>query len=237
MRRSQNPHIARFARRCLTAALPLCCVLQPALSQLPTTARLKLVVNPPRSGVLGKPVILSVQGAAPSARYRYVATLTDTPNSVRPGPICTETTTLGSGPRVTWQPKSGTYRLTAYGPNSKIETDTLTLLYVVSAAPVMLNTSQTQAQSGKVTLVLRTSDLGPGHVYVWWMQYRGSGSTGGPNNSGPPPLSEPWIVQTSGPMATYPTPISPPSQIKATVAIHRGDPCEVIAAGAMPANH
>ncbi|MGQ0639590.1 MAG: hypothetical protein ACT4P6_02300 [Gemmatimonadaceae bacterium] len=227
------PNQAKF--RCLTLALAVSCTTESALGQLATTARRTLVVNPPRL-VLGSRVTLSVQGAAPGARYRYVAAISGTAGNYKVAVNCSATTTIGTGTSVTWQPKSGTYRLTAYGPAGRAETDTLTLTYVVRPNVSMLASSQTGAGGGKVTLVLRASDLGPGHTYLWWMQYRGSGSSGGAANPGPPPESSPWTTQTNGPMATYPTPISPPSSIKATVAIHRGDLCDIIAAGAMPAN-
>lgn len=217
----------------LTLASAVLIATQSALGQVGTSARRSLRASPPSAVVLGRPVTLSVQSSGKPVRYRFVATMTTTGSGARRGQ-CVQTQNIGTGTSVTWHPKSGTYRLTAYGPAGQTETDTLTLVYVVRPSSVMLNASQTQAQAGSVTLVLRTSDLGPGHVYEWWMQYRGQSVPTGAGTYGPPPTSQPWTTQTNGPMATYPTPVAPPSSITATVSIHRGDPCEIVAAGAIP---
>jgi hypothetical protein len=230
---SQMPRVARCARRSLTVALALCCTMSSASGQLGT--RRTLTANPPRSAVLGTPVVLSVQGVPSGARYRYVASMTASGGGARAaGTHCAQTRSIGSGSSVTWSPTSGTYRLTAYGPTARLETDTLSLTYIVQPRTVMLASSQTPVAGDSVRLVLRTDDLGPGHVYQWWMQYRGHPVATGGGTSGPPPFSQPWITQTTGPMATYPKPIRPPSSVTATVAIHRGDLCEIVAAGATP---
>jgi hypothetical protein len=229
---SQKPRVASCTRHCLTAALALCYAMSSASGQL--GARRALIANPPRSVVLGTPVVLSVRGAASGARYRYVATMTNSGAARATGTRCSQTQSIGSGASVTWSPASGTYRLTAYGPTGRLETDTLSLTYVVLPRTVMLATSQTPVSGDSVSLVLRTDDLGPGHVYEWWMQYRGQPFPTGGGTYGLPPLSPPWTAQTNGPMATYPKPIRPPSSVTATVAIHRGDPCAVVAVGTMP---
>ena len=213
----------------LAVALALSSVTQPALGQL--GARRALEVTPPRSVVVGQPVMLSVRGAAQGARYRYVATMTATGGSGRGGVGCPNNQSLGSGVRVTWRPASGTYRLTAYGPTGQAETDTLSLAYQVLPRTVMLASSQTPAQPSGVTLVLRTDDLGPGHKYEWWMQYASAVGGGGAGQG--VVRSQPWTTVTSGPLATYPTPISASATISARVSIHRGEPCAVVAAGAM----
>ena len=208
------------------AALSLPTLTQAALGQVGLTGRRTLVVSPPRA-MLGQPVTLSVQGATQGARYRYVATIAASPGAGKAHETCPTTLAIGSGARVTWQPKSGSYRLTAYGPAGH-ETDTLTATYVVAPRSVMLATSQTPAQPSGVTLVLRTDDLGPGHKYEWWMEY--SYTTGDGNQRGVQ-KSPPWMTQTNGPMATYPSPIPAAARISAKVSIHRGDPCDIIAVG------
>lgn len=214
------------ALRGLTSIFVLCCALPPALGQLALTERRTLVVNPPR-GLRGQAVTLSVQGAPHTATYRYVARVTAVPSSVPSHLNCPQVLNLGAGSKVTWQPKSGTYRLTAYGPGSQ-ETDTLHRTYVLAPRHVMLATSQTPAQGSVVTLVLRTDDLGPGHTYQWWMQYAYNSGNG---NQARIEHSSPWTTQTNGPLASYPTPIPSAARINAKVSIHRGDPCDVIAVG------
>lgn len=218
--------------RSLTITLGLIGVAESALGQI--GARRALTASPPRSAMLGQPVILTVQGAAQGARYSFVATMTASGSGSKSNATqCAQTQSIGSGSRVTWQPRSGTYRLTAYGSLGR-GTDSLSLTYVVHPRRAMLASSQTQAQNGSVHLTLRTDDLGPGHTYQWWMQYRGQPVPTGGGTYGPPPPPQSWTTQTNGPLATYPTPIAPPSAITATVAIHRGDPCEIVAAGATP---
>lgn len=220
----------------LAVALALWLTTESALGQLTLKTSRALQVTPPGSASLGQAVTLSVQGAARGARYSYVAVRTATGAAVRgTAPVCStnQSISIGSGSSVTWHPASGgTYRLTAYGTGQAA--DTFSLTYIVKPRAVMLASSQTPAQPSGVTLVLRTDDLGPGHVYQWWMQYRGQPVATGGGTAQPGPLSQPWTTQTNGPMATYPTPIPPPSSIAATVSIHRGDPCQVIAAGTMP---
>jgi hypothetical protein len=220
--------------RSLTVALALILATESALGQGLTLTRRRLDATPARSATLGTTIVLSVQGAAQGARYRFVATMTATSSGTRSNPTsCAQThSTIGIGSRVTWQPRSGTYRLTAYGPVGRSETDSLSLTYVVHPRRAMLASSQTPAQNGSVHLTLRTDDLGPGHTYQWWMQYRGQPVSTGGGTYGPPPPPQTWTTETNGPMATYPTPIPPPSSITATVSIHRGDPCEIVAAGA-----
>jgi hypothetical protein len=220
-------HVPTCARHCLTAAAVLCCFVQPAFAQLNLTARRALVVNPPRAA-LGQAVTLSVQGAAPNAQYRYVAKVTEMFGGRPIHASCPTTINIGSGARVTWQPRSGVYRLTAYGPAGQ-ETDTLSLAYTVAPRAVMLATSQTPAGSAGVTLVLRTDDLGPGHHYEWWMQYSRAVTDAAGRVSHV--LSQPWAAHTTSHFATHPTPVPSSATIKATVSIHRGDPCDIIAAG------
>lgn len=209
-------------------SLALALTADPALGQLAITGRRTLVATPPRV-TLGQVVTLSVRGAANGARYRFTARMTATPGDAAAHVSCGQILSIGSGSRVTWQPKSGTHRLTAYGPSGR-ETDTLTLTFVVAARPAMLATSQMPAQPSGVTVTLRTDDLGPGHVYQWLMQH-GSVAGSGAGAQGIV-YSQPWGAQTTSPLATYPTPISSSAPIKATVSIHRGDPCDIIATGA-----
>lgn len=228
----------RPAIRCLTVTLALACVTSQALGQLSLTQRRSLVVSPQRA-TLGTRITLSVRGAAQGAVYRYVATTTGSGLDAIKGktPNCNATVTIGSGTTVRWQPASGTYRLTAYGPVGR-ETDTLTLAYVVPPRRVMLASAQLPGPADSVRLMLRTDDLGPGHVYEWWMRFAVAPAQGGggPGSAHPPPTWSPaWTNQTAGPMATYPKAlVRPPLRIEATVEIHRGNACEIIAAGAMP---
>lgn len=226
-----------LATRCLTVALALACLTSHAPGQLSLTQRRTLTVNPQRA-TLGIPVTLSVRGAAQGATYRYVAAITGSGLDAIKGKTsnCNPTVTIGSGTSVKWQPVSGTYRLTAYGPVGR-ETDTLTLAYVVSPRRVMLASAQLPGPGDSVRLMLRTDDLGPGHVYVWSMRLALQPPPGGgPGSPAPPPSWSPlWTTQTSGPMATYPKAlVRPPLRVEATVEIHRGNVCEIIAAGAMP---
>ena len=205
-----------------SVALALVLTTDPALGQL--GARRALVINPPRSAVLGSSVTLS----APGARYRFVATMTEAGDGTKVAGLgCPSNATIGSGTRVMWQPASGTYRLTAYGPAGK-ETDTLNVTYAVQARKAMLASSQTPAQPSGVTLVLRTDDLGPGHKYRWLMSY----TTTHPNGTAGAGVRG-WTAETGGPMVAYPTPVPQQASISARVGIHRGNPCEVVAAGAM----
>jgi hypothetical protein len=219
--------MSRLSRlQSLTVALALLLAREAALGQV--GARRALQAIPPGKVTLGRVVILSVLGAASGARYRYVAAMTATGSGARPtGPRCVLTQKIGSGSTVTWRAMSGTYRLTAYGPVGRVETDTLTLAYVVRPSSAALTSSQTQVQPGSVTLVLRASDFGAGHTYQWWMQYQVPAPTGIGNAPGP--LSTPWTAQTSGPTVTYPAPISASAAVIATVSVYRSDPCEVIA--------
>lgn len=216
--------------RCLTLALGLSSTLSAASAQ-PVAVR-ALVVQPPRSVVLGRQVTLSVQGATQGARYRFVAVLnTVGANTTTGGKSCRVTQSIGSGASVTWLPPSGTYRLTAYGPLGHAEVDTLSLTYDVVPRTVMLAAAQTQMPNG-LNLTLRTDDLGPGRTYVWSMRVVfkpvPSGAAYGPPA---PPIS--WSAQTTSPMTTYPTPLPPPRSITASVKVHAGDPCAIIAAGMM----
>jgi hypothetical protein len=165
-----------------------------------------------------------VQGAPRGTSYRFVAMMTATGGGDRPSSAkgCPVNQSLGTGASVTWQPISGTYRLTAYGP------DTLRLTFSVFPRPAMLAVSQTPAQPSGVTLVLRTDDLGPGHTYYWWMQYTYETGDGNVKSAA---FSQPWTKQTNGPLATYPTAIPPQSAIRAKVSILRDNTCEVVAAG------
>jgi hypothetical protein len=226
--------------RCLTITLTLACATSSALAQLGATSRRNLVANPPRA-TLGTRITLFVRGAPQGATYRFVASKTHTGLAASGARVqsCASTVTIGTGSSVTWQPVSGTYRLTAYGPVGH-QTDTLTLAYVLPPRVVMLASAQSPGPGDSVRLMLRTDDLGPGHVYDWSMRYRspppsvnGIGQPTGP----PPTWSAPWLTQTNGPMASYPKLLDrPPQSIEATVGIHRGNPCEIIAAGAMGPN-
>lgn len=226
------------ATRCLTVALALACVTSQALGQLSLTQRRSITVSP-QHATLGTRLTLSVRGAAQGAAYRYVAAITGSGLGAIKGKTsnCSPTVSIGSGTSVKWLPASGTYRLTAYGPAGR-ETDTLTLAYVVPPRRVMLASAQLPGPGDSVRLMLRTDDLGPGHVYEWSMRFAVAPPPvgGGPGLTGPPPSwSPPWTTQTSGPMATYPKALAqPPLRIEATVEIHRGNVCEIIAAGAMP---
>ena len=216
----------------IVAVLAIIGTAPSALGQLGT--RRALDVNPPRSVVVGRLVTLSVRGAPNGARYRYVATTTPSAGGSNKGGVeCPNFLSLGSGVRVTWRPASGAYRLTAYGPTSQKETDTLSVTYEVLPRTVMLASSQTPAQPSGLTLVLRTDDLGPGHTYEWWMQYRYHVGGGASQGSAQSP---PWTKVTNGPMTSYPTPIPTGAQVTARVSIHAGDPCAVVAAGAMGPN-
>lgn len=199
-----------------------------------TVARRSLEVSPPRA-TLGQTLTVLVRGAAAGADYRFVATRTATGSADRiAARDCGGSSELGSGTRTRWTPASGSYRLAAYGPSRRRETDTLLSSYVVSPRPVMLATARTPAQPSGVTLTLRTDDLGPGHVHFWWMQYVY------PTGSGPGnqtlARSQPWTTQTNGPMATYPEPIPSSAAVSARVTIHRGNPCDVLATGATSPN-
>lgn len=228
----------RPAPRCLTVALALACVTSQALGQLSLTQRRSLTAIPQRA-TLGTLITLSVRGAAQGATYRYVATTIGTGPAAPKGKVsnCNATVTIGSGTSVKWQPGSGSYRLTAYGPSGR-ETDTLTLAYVVAPRRVMLASAELPGPGDSVRLLLRTDDLGPGHVHEWWMRVAlAPPPTGGGPGSTPPPASwsPPWITQTSGPMATYPRTLArSPLRIEAAVEIHRGNVCDIVAAGAMP---
>ncbi len=215
----------------LATLLAVVCATSAASAQR-TTATRSLVATPPSSVVLGRPVTLSVQGARKGARYRYVATMFSTGNGAKAiGPRCALQQSLGSGTTVTWHPTSGTYRLTAYGPLGQAETDTLSLTYVVQPRTVMLASGQSQTQGG-FTLMLRTDDLGPGHTYEWSMLVRfkpvPNGNTYGPPR---PPLS--WTTQTTSSMTAHPTPVPAIHSITAAVSVHRGNACDIVAAGAM----
>jgi hypothetical protein len=228
----------RPVTRCLSVALALACVTSQALGQLNLTPRRSLIATPQRA-ILGTAITLSVRGAAQGATYRYVAAVTGSVPAAPKGKTsnCNATVTIGSGTSVKWQPGSGSYRLTAYGPVGR-ETDTLTLAYVVPPRRVMLASAELPGPGDSVRLLLRTDDLGPGHVYEWWMRVRlpPPSTGGGPGSPHPPATwSPPWTTQTSGAMATYPKAlVRPPLRIEATVEIHRGNVCEIIAAGAMP---
>lgn len=193
-----------------------------------TPVRRTLTVNPPRV-MLGRPIVLTVQGASQGAQYRFVATMTATGSGDRPAAGCPNNLSLGSGANVSWTPLSGTYRLTAYGPQGR-ETDTLSVTYAVPARRVMLATQT--AQGSSATLVLRTDDLGPGHKYHWSMQYTTASATGG--GTAQAFQSQPWTAQTNGPTATYPSTVPASASIKAAVGIHRGNSCEIIATGSLP---
>jgi hypothetical protein len=216
-------------------ALLLGATVSSAFAQLPP-ARRTLTATPLKQGAVAGAIVLSVRGAAPGARYRYVAAMSATTTSVKTGAQCGQTQHIGSGVNVTWRPVAGTYRLTAYGPLDKLQTDTLSLTYTVPARQVMLASAQMPAQNDSVWLLLRTDDLGPGHVYEWWMQYRGEPVPIGNGRYGNAPLSSPWMAQTTSATATYPKAIRRPTSIRATVRIHRGDPCAIVAAGSTPAN-
>jgi hypothetical protein len=221
--------------RFLTSATALSCALSPASGQL-TASRRSLVAAPPSTVALGHPVTLSVQGAPQGSQYRYAAVMLATAMGDKPqGSRCAATQNLGTGTTATWRPTSGTYRLTARGPVGPRETDTLSATYVVQPRRVMLASAQSQAPSGGIILMLRTDDLGPGHTYLWSMHVLfdmvPSGAAPAP---AAPPLS--WTTTSSMPMVTYPTPVAQIASIKATVGIHQGDPCVIVAAGAMPAN-
>ncbi len=181
---------------------------------------------------LGTNVTLTVHGAAQNARYRFVAAMTATGSGARPGIKCALSQTIGTEPSVVWRPASGTYRLTAYGPSGQTETDTLSLTYVVRPGSSMLASSQTPAQPGSVTLVLRANDLGAGHVYDWWAHIVWQPTPTGGGMYASPPQPKTRTTQTSGPLATYPTAVPAPGSISATVSIHRGSPCEIVAVGA-----
>jgi len=212
---------------CLTLALALSCTAGSVLAQVRPLTRRSLTVTPAKA-TLGRPVVISVQGAPQRGGYRFFATMTATGAGERPGAGCPNNLNLGSGASVSWTPASGTYRLTAFGPLGQ-ETDTLSQTYVVQAPRVML---ATQTQGGSVPLVLRTDDLGPGHKYHWAMQYSATSATGG--GTAQQTQSQPWTAQTSGPLVTYPTAVPTAAAIKASVGIHRGNPCEIIAAGFIP---
>jgi hypothetical protein len=193
----------------------------------------RMLVATPHRITVGQSVNLSVAGAVRGSQYRYTAFVAATWNGRRPRQGCPAAHAIGSGASVTWLPVSGSYRLTAVGPLPS-ESDTLTLAYVVLPRTVMLASSQTSAQSGTVHVGLRTDDLGPGHTYVWWLQLRGQPTPTGGGTAQPGQVYQPWTSQTTGPLTTYPTPIPAPASLTATVDVHRGNPCEVIAAGAIP---
>jgi hypothetical protein len=197
-------------------------------AQLRLAGRTTLEVTPSRI-TLGRSVTLSVRGARPDARYRFVAIMTATGGGDQPNVKgCQARQDLGSGAQVTWTPASGTYRLMAYGPTPQAETDTVSLAFAVAARRVMLASST----SGS-TFVLRTDDLGPGHSYQWWMRYSYETGDGNVKHGA---VSQPWTGNSNGPMVTYPGSLPSSANVSARVSIYRSDPCAVIAAGAMGPN-
>jgi hypothetical protein len=153
-----------------------------------------------------------------------------------PNRFCNRGSAIGTGTTVTWTPASGTYRLTAYGPNRRQETDTLVGQYEVRAPDAMVTAgySPPQPTPGGTTmasLIVSAKDLGPGHRYRFVVRF---GTP--PHSPGQPPVAvpAPWTFESERASLAFPVPVSSTIPVSATASVHRGNPCQIVAAGASP---
>jgi len=230
----------RIATGCLTVAWPLLLLTGPLRGQGVVHTRSGIRPNPPGGAMLGQAVTLAVQPTASGAAYRFVATMLTTGAGLPAGRLCSRSITIGTGASVTWTPASGTYRLKAHEVTHTSAMDTLVAEYEVRAPDTGVTAAYTPPQpppggTTMATLIVSTSDLGPGHRYRFSVRFGNPPSS--PGGQPPPAVPAPWSFESDRASLAFPLPVSSTIPAFATVTVHRGDQCQIVAVGSSPNLH